>query len=65
MNQTLRLRWIYTAVFVLWALFLLLQGLKIGDSSATRDAAQAAYYSGAALVTALAVLPWTLRNWRD
>jgi hypothetical protein len=65
MNQTSRLRWIYTATFVFWALLLLLEGREIGDSSATRDAAKAAYHAGAALVAAVAIVPWTLGNHRD
>ena len=64
MSQTSRVRAVYTIVLVLWALFLLLEGRNVGEASTTRDAAKATYQIGAALLAAIAILPWTLNNRR-
>lgn len=47
----------FTILFVLWAIYLIAKGIDVGDGSQTRDAAEAAYFVGGAIVAALALLP--------
>lgn len=62
MSRSARVLTTYTAVLMVLAFLLYLEGRDIGDGSATRDSAKATYYVGAAVVAALGALPWALRD---
>jgi hypothetical protein len=47
----------FTILFVLWATYLIAKGIDVGEGSQTRDAAEATYFVGGAIVAALALLP--------
>lgn len=47
----------YTVLFLLWATYLIAKGINVGDGSQTRDAAEATYFTGGAIVAAFALLP--------
>ena len=49
---------LYTLLFLLWASYLIAKGINVSGASQTRDAAEATYLVGGAIVAALALLPW-------
>ena len=57
MSDNSKFKPLYTILFLLWATYLIVKGVGVSEASQTRDAAEAAYLVGGAIVAALALLP--------
>ena len=50
-----------TSVLLLISIILLALGINVSEGSQTRDAAEAIFYVGAAVVFAISLIPWVHR----